>query len=214
MSKIKLVIFDCDGVLVDSEPVTDRLISDNLTGCGLAVTPAKVHSLFVGGTMKSVGELATKMGAVLPENWLEDIYETLFVALGNGVPVFDGVFDLLDKIDAKGLHKAIASNGPMQKMATTLTPSGLLQRFDGVTYSGHDYPPKPKPDMLIHAMNVAGVSREETVFIDDSAAGCSAARNAGVRCFGFAPEGDTSRLESVGAEPVRSMAEIAKRIGL
>lgn len=211
----KLIIFDCDGVLVDSEPVTTKIIAANLTRYGLGISETEVETLFVGGTLKGVGETAQEMGATLPDDWLTEIYAETYAALRVGVPVFEGLYSLLDAIESRGIAKAIASNGPMEKMDITLPPVGLHDRFAGTIYSGHVHgAPKPAPDLLFHAMKIAGVTPAETVMIDDSFAGCGAAQAAGVRCFGFLPEGDTSKLASVGAVPVRSMTALQRALGL
>lgn len=70
----KLVIFDCDGVLVDTEPTTDRILSQSLSSHGLPITPAEVSQLFVGGTIRGVGQEATRRGATLPDTWVDDTY--------------------------------------------------------------------------------------------------------------------------------------------
>jgi len=85
------------------------------------------------------------MGAVLPDDWVDQLYQDIFAALGKGVPVFDGVFDLLNALDTAGIATAIASNGPMRKMEITLRPTQLWDRFAPRIYSGHDYAPKPAP---------------------------------------------------------------------
>ena len=211
---VDLVIFDCDGVLVDSEPASDRVISDFLTENGLAVTPPEVHSLFVGGTMASVGEEAMRRGAILPDGWLQILYDRVFTRLGEGVPVIEGVTGMIDLLDTLGIAKAIASNGPVRKMEITLTPSGLLHRFAPHIYSGHDHGPKPAPDMIHRIIADLGADPARTVMIDDSPIGCRAAQAAGIRCFGFAPDGNAERFMGTGAEMVRSMKEVQDRLGL
>ena len=210
----QLVIFDCDGVLVDSEPVTNKIIAANLTAHGLPLSEHDVGSMFIGGTIKGVALEATRMGAVLPDDWVDQLYQDIFAALGKGVPVFDGVFDLLNALDTAGIATAIASNGPMQKMEITLRPTQLWDRFAPRIYSGHDYAPKPDPALIIHAMQVAGATPDTTVFIDDSVNGCGAGLAAGVTTFGFAPEDDGAKLAEIGATPIHSMADIKARLGL
>lgn len=128
--------------------------------------------------------------------------------------MIDGVDALLDQLDAAGVATAIASNGPLQKMDISLSPSGLIHRFAGRIYSGHDFAPKPDPAMIHHAMNVARCTPADTVFIDDSVTGAKAGIAAGVRTFGFAPDGDDGRRAAIGAEVVTSMDQIAARLGL
>ena len=210
----ELMIFDCDGVLVDSEPVTDAVLSADLTRHGYAVAPDEVHSLFAGGTMAGVEVEARKRGADLPINWLEDIYQAVFEELRKGVPVIPGVIALIDACDRAGVKRAIASNGPIAKMEISLKPSGLWDRFEGRIYSGHDYGPKPKPDMLQRIMKDAGVTSDRTVMIDDMPAGFDAAQAAGVKCFAYMADGDQKRADGTKAIKVATMTEIQKASNL
>ncbi len=210
----KLVIFDCDGVLVDTEPTTDAIIARRLTACGLPIAPEETSAMFIGGTIQGIADEARRKGADLPADWVDGTYAEMFAALAKGVPVFDGVDALLDKLEAAGIATAIASNGPMRKMEITLTPSGLIDRFQGRIYSGHDYVPKPDPTMIYHAMRVANCTVAQTVFIDDSVNGAKAGIAAGVRTLGFAPEDDDGRRAAIGAEVVTHMDDIATRLGL
>ena len=210
----KLVIFDCDGVLVDTEPMTDRILSENLTRYGLPITPQEVHLLFAGGTMEAVGVEATRRGAKLPDNWLDDIYAEVFAGLRKGTPVVAGVLDLIHALDRAGIKRAIASNGPVPKMEISLTPSGLFDLFDGRIYSGHNHGPKPKPDMLLQIAKDMGVTPQDAVMIDDMPAGFLAAKAAGMPCFGYVAEGDPARIGDTGATPVTHMAHIQQALGL
>lgn len=211
---LKLVIFDCDGVLIDSEPVTERLMSESFARYGLHIPPHEVSTLFTGGTMKGAGEEARRMGAALPDSWVSDMNRAVAAVLIKGVPVIDGLFELLDALDTAGVAQAVASNGPMAKMQASLGASGLWDRFTGRIYSGYDHAPKPAPDMLLHAMQVADACPSETVFIDDSPSGCKAGQAAGVRTFGLNPQGDTRGLAAVGAIPVTSLHEVQTLLGL
>lgn len=210
----KLVIFDCDGVLVDTEPMTDQIISGNLARFGLTISPADVHRMFAGGTIAGVGKEATRLGATLSATWETDIYADIFAALRKGVPVIAGVLDLIHALDRKGIKRAIASNGPVAKMEISLAPSGLFDLFAGRIYSGHDHGPKPKPDMLQKIMADHGVTPDETVMIDDMPAGFLAAQAAGVRCFGYVADGDPARIGDTGATPVTHMDQIAQALGV
>ncbi|WP_342077973.1 HAD family phosphatase [Yoonia sp. SS1-5] len=210
----ELVIFDCDGVLVDTEPVTDAVLSADLTRHGYAVSPQEIHTRFAGGTIAGIAREAREKGADLPDDWIDRIYETVFAALRKGTPVIPGVMELIHACDRAGIKRAIASNGPMAKMEITLAPNGLWNLFEGRIYSGHDHPPKPEPGMLLQIMADAGVAQDNAVMIDDMPAGFNAAKAAGIRCFGYVAEGGPARIGDTGAIPVTSMDEIARAIGI
>ncbi|MCK0095908.1 HAD family phosphatase [Yoonia sp. F2084L] len=210
----KLVIFDCDGVLVDTEAVTNTVIADFLGRHGLVIPPDEIITLFSGGTMASVGVEAAKRGAQLPDGWLDQIYGVVFDALRQGVEVIAGVNDLIDLLVAHDIGIAIASNGPIPKMEISLGPSGLWSRFEGRIYSGHQHGPKPKPDMLFQIMRDFGVTASETVMIDDMPSGCRAAQAACVQCYGYVADGDPTRLDGTKAIKVTTMREVASALGL
>lgn len=211
---IKLVIFDCDGVLVDSEPPTLQTIASSLSRYGLRMSAADVELNFIGGTLKTLGEAATKMGADLPHDWVDETYAAMFATLRKGVPVIEGILPLLDKLDKAGIATAIASNGPMEKMAITLPPCGLWDRFQGRIFSAHDHIAKPSPDMLLKACIQAGVSVDQAAMIDDSATGRTSAQAAKMRCFGFDAHGNGAHLAAVGATPVYRIDQVTKALGL
>ena len=164
--------------------------------------------------MEAVGVEATRRGAKLPDNWLDDIYAEVFAGLRKGTPVVAGVLDLIHALDRAGIQRAIASNGPIPKMEISLTPSGLFDLFDGRIYSGHDYGPKPKPDMLLQIVKDMGVTPQDAVMIDDMPAGFLAAKAAGMRCFGYVAEGDAARIGDTGATPVTHMDQIQQALDI
>lgn len=211
---LKLVVFDCDGVLVETESITTQILVDNLGKYGLIVKPDEVHDLFVGGTMMSAGAEATRRGATLPEHWLAEVSAAVNAELAKGVVVFDGLFDLLNTLDANGIKTAIASNGPMDKMATSLGPSGLFDRFEGRIYSGREMKPKPAPDMLIAAMTQANASPSQTVMIDDTPVGIKSADAAGTRAIGFAAASNADALRATGHPVAMTMADVQRLLRL
>ena len=212
----QLVIFDCDGVLVDTEGPTAEVIAANLTGYGLPITAAQVDALFTGGTMESVEAEAKTRGAALPSDWLDEIYGAIFARLDAGVALLPGLMDLLDALDTAGVAQFVASNGPMAKMQRSLGPSGLWDRFGGEEagriLSREHHRPKPDPAMILHALARTGADPARTVMIDDSPTGCRAALAAGVRCIGFDAHGQTDRLTPLGIELAPDMATVRRMI--
>lgn len=211
---MKLVIFDCDGVLVDSEGPVNTLLLDDLNSRGLSLREGDARHLFVGGTMEGVFRTARSMGADLPDDWVARFYDRMFARLAEGVPLIDGVMDLIDAVEAAGAAIWVASNGPYQKMRHTLVPHGLWDRFEGRIMSREDFAPKPAPDMILHAMAQEAAAPSETVLVDDSPAGCGAGIAAGVRTLGYAEQTPAAMLAESGAEAVASMAEIRRLLGL
>jgi len=209
------VIFDCDGVLVDSEPATEDVLMANLARHGLALDRAAYREMALGGTMRMVGERAAARGAAIPEGWVEAAYEEMFARLRRGVEPMPGVVALLDALDAAGVPYAVASNGPREKMAITLGQTGLWARFEGRILSAHEEGvAKPDPGLFLNAAARLGRAPADCVVIEDSPAGATAARDARMRCLGFSPEGDGAALAALGATVVRSMAEAARELGL
>lgn len=210
------VLFDCDGVLVDSEPITDRVIAANLTRHGLPLAPEAIHDLFRGGTMAGVGDEARRRGADLPEDWVEEVYGEMFAALALGTPLIPGIPALLDALDAARIPYAVGSNGPQRKMAVTLGQHpDLYRRLAGRIFSRHDVGrPKPAPDLYLHAAAALAAAPAACVVIEDSPTGVRAAVAAGMACFGYAPQGDGARLAAVGARPFRHMDELPALLGL
>ncbi|WP_108484403.1 HAD family hydrolase [Oceaniglobus ichthyenteri] len=210
-----LVIFDCDGVLVDSEPPATQVIVANLARYGLTLSEAEADILFTGGTMKGVEAQVRARDIPLPKDWLDEIYGEIYDRLRQGVPLIKGVVAVLDGLDRAGVPYCVGSNGSETKMGITLTPSGLLQRLEGRIYSAHTLgTAKPEPDMFLKAAADFGVDPARCVVIDDSPTGCTAGVRAGMRTLGYAETTDPARLAAVGATPVRSMAEVAEMLGL
>ncbi len=211
--KPALVIFDCDGVIVDSEGQTCIAIANSLTRYGMTITADQIHDQFLGGTLFDIRDRARADGFDLPDDWVREVYAEMFDLLDQGVALSSGVVDLFDALEAQGTKIAIASNGAMDKMRHTLGPHGLFDRFDGWIWSGHtSKSPKPEPGMLISAMQKAGATPETTVMIDDSPAGAGAAEAAGTRFYGYSEHTPAEKLAQTGAEIVRSMAELKTRL--
>ena len=215
MTRPDLVIFDCDGVLVDSETVSNRVLAENLTRHGLPMTLERSMQLFVGGTMRGVGEQARRMGADLPPDWVDEVYAETYAALRAGVDVIAGIPELLDHLDAARIPYAVGSNGSEAKMEITLGQNGLMDRFKGAIFSAHTLKTaKPDPGLYLAAAAHFGVDPARAVVVEDSATGATAAARAGMRCLGYAAHDDGARLAATGAEIFHSMFAVPGLIGL
>lgn len=214
--KLAAVIFDCDGVVVDSEEMTFDLLRQDFSDHGLQMTTADIARDFIGGTMKDVAERATAAGADLPPDWVDRFYAKLYAHLARHTPLVNGILTVLDALEQAGIPFAIGSNGSDQKMQVTLGQHpGLVQRFRGHLYSGQTLgAPKPAPDLYLHAARQLGVAPQDCVVIEDSPTGAMAARAGGMRCLGYAAHTPPERLQAVGAEPFFSMLDMPRLLGL
>ncbi len=210
-----LVLFDCDGVLVDSEIITNSVLQRDLAGRGLKLELSEVMSLFVGGTMAGVMQTAWGMGADLPDDWLDVIYPKIYDALAREVTPVPGIMAVLDALDARGVGYAVGSNGRQEKMEITLTRTGLIDRFRGRLYSGQECAhPKPAPDVYLKAAADAGVAPARAVVIEDSASGAKAGVSAGMYCLGFVAETDPAVLAPICDGLFGDMTDLPGMLGL
>lgn len=207
-----LVVFDCDGVLVDTEGAIFEAICASLTRHGLPMTPEHGAHLFTGNTMPALHAKATAMGATLPATWGEDVTLDIHARIALGVDVFDDVLPLIDTLLAAHIPVYVASNGTMKRMSLSLGPSGLWDRLAGRILSCETYPAKPDPAMILHAIAQTGADPARSFMIDDSIPGCQAGIAAGVRTIGFATEGQDADLSALGATVANSMAEVRRLI--
>lgn len=215
MTQPEYVLFDCDGVLVDSEPITNVIMQQNLAAHGLELRLDQIFEMFVGGTMKGVMTRGREMGADLPDNWLDLIYAQMFAALAKDCPVIPGVPQMLDALDQAGIGYAVGSNGPMAKMDVTLVKCGLAERFAGRVFSSHDCAAaKPAPDVYLKAAAAAGMDPKQCVVVEDSASGARAGQAAGMRVFGYVGENDPAKLRPHCDMLFTDMAELPGLLGV
>jgi len=211
----KAVLFDCDGVLVDSEPLGLALLQDDLARHGFAITMDEIHAGWVGMTISGVADKARKLGAALPPDWTDRHYALLYHRLAEGIPLIPGVEDLLDRLDAAGISYAVGSNGTRRKMEITLSQHPRVwPRLKDHLHSGQELArPKPDPALCLNAAADLGVAPGDCVVVEDSAPGCRAGVAAGMRTLGLARHDDGARLAAEGAEVFHSMDDLPARLG-
>lgn len=209
------VIFDCDGVLVDSEAIAFEMLEADLASYAPDLSRAQMERDLLGLTLSGVATQARSLGADLPADWVEDFYARLYARLEQGAPLVPGILTVLDALDAASIPYAIGSNGSPRKMQITLGQhDGLIARFQGRIFSGQDMQhPKPSPDLFLHAACAMCVAPAHCTVIEDSPTGARAARAAGMRCMGYAPHG-TAALVAEGAQPFPRMTDLPALLGL
>ena len=203
-----LVIFDSDGVLVDSEPIANRILNERLEAIGLPLSLEDTSRAFQGRTLPVCLQIIEDvLGRPAPEGFLEDLQRHTFAAFREELKPVPGVKEALD---ALAWPVCVASSGDLLKMRTTLTLAGLIVRFEGRMFSALDVPRgKPAPDLFLHAAEAMGALPARTVVVEDSPVGIQAARAAGMAAFGYAARTDERVLREAGAAAVfRGMAEL------
>jgi HAD superfamily hydrolase (TIGR01509 family) len=211
-----LVIFDCDGVLVDSEPISNRIFTDMLNGIGLRATQEETMRDFVGRSMSAcMAIVAERLGRPAPEDFVPTMQARTFAAFREGLHAVAHVEDALDALDAAGVPTCVASSGEHEKMRTTLGITGLLPRFDGRLFSATEVPRgKPAPDLFLHAASRMGAEPSRCAVIEDSPVGVRAAVAAGMRALGYAARGQHAQLREAGATAFDDMRELAGLLGV
>jgi HAD superfamily hydrolase (TIGR01509 family) len=206
----ELLLFDCDGVLVDSEPVSNRILAELLSECGLPTTPEESARVYKGRTQAACIELASqKLGRALPEDFGARFELRLHRAFERMLRPIPGVAGAIEAIVARGLATCVASSGSVPKMQLTLGLTGLLSHFEGRLFSATDVPrSKPHPDVFLHAAEAMGASPERCCVVEDSPLGVEAAVAAGMRALGFARETEAEILSGAGAHVFYDMAEL------
>lgn len=215
--KIAAVLFDCDGVLVDSEAVGVDHMRRELATLGIDKSHDEVVDLFVGKTLPGVGRTLRDAGYPIPEDWHRGVYDRLYARLAEGTPLIAGVEAVLDALDASGVRYAVGSNGETRKMETTLTQHpGVWARVKDHLFSAQTLgKPKPDPAVYLAAATALGLDPGACVVVDDSPSGCKAGVAGGFRTLGFATgfHGE-GHLRAVGAEVFTEMAALPGLIGL
>lgn len=198
---IGLIIFDCDGVLVDSEPITNQVFADMLNELGARVTLADMFEHFVGNSMAQCLILAQQLlWRTVPDDFVVQYRARSAAALAAQLQAVQGIAATLDRIS---LPICVASNGAHEKMLTTLGLTGLLPRFAGRMFSATDVARgKPAPDVFLLAAHTCGVAPDACIVIEDTPTGVIAARAAGMTALGFVGTVSAQRLIAAGAHAV------------
>jgi HAD superfamily hydrolase (TIGR01509 family) len=209
-----LVIFDCDGVLVDSEPLSNAALAEALRSVGLDFSVARTTSEFKGRSWASCeARIAELLGRPAPPELQRDYEARRDAAFARALRAVPGIEAALDALD--GTATCVASSGSHAKMRLTLGLTGLLDRFEGRMFSATEVANgKPAPDLFLHAAKQMGAEPEACVVVEDTRAGVQGARAAGMRVFGYTggltPSG---WLEREGATEFTDMRELPKLLG-
>ncbi|MFC4033152.1 HAD family hydrolase [Streptomyces polygonati] len=186
--RYELVIFDNDGVLVDSEPLSNRILADYLTELGHPTSYEDSIRDFMGAAVHRIHDVVLeRSGQRLPDGFNAAYHARVFAAFERELEPVDGVGAVLDKLAADGVPYCVASSGSHERIRVALRKTGLYERFgEQRIFSAQDVGRgKPAPDLFLHAAGAMGVAPRRCVVVEDSPLGVQAARAAGMDVLGF-----------------------------
>ena len=202
------VIFDCDGVLVDSERLCHTVLQAMLAENGRELSLQETLDHFMGtSTERFLSVLASLTGRPAPPTFLSAFRDRTFEAFKASLEPVPGVKKVLQSLE---LPYCVASNGPREKMRFTLGHTGLLGHFHDRLFSAEDVAlPKPAPDLFLHAAAAMKANPPSCVVVEDSPTGVQAAKAAGMQVLGYAVMGQQAKLLAAGVDQVfHDMAQL------
>jgi HAD superfamily hydrolase (TIGR01509 family) len=200
-----LVIFDNDGVLVDSEVLANQVLADLLSDCGYPATRDECVRRFMGGTIVGIRKIVEAEAAmVLPTDFEDRYHQGVFAAFRTSLQPVSGVVAVLDELARRRVPFCVASSGTHERIRLALSTVGLLDRFpEGRIFSAEDVAHgKPAPDLFLLAASRLGADARRCLVVEDSPAGVTAARAAGMTVVGYAAMTPAERLAGAGAAVV------------
>ncbi len=215
------VLFDCDGVLVDSEPITNGVLRDMLEELGWKLTPAECMRIFVGKAVKDETALIeARTGHRITDDWMLRFRQRRNAGLERDVKPIDGAVQAVAQIHAMtGGRIACASGADRFKVELQMDKCGLMSYFAGRIFSGHEMPrSKPAPDVYLAAAAALGVDARRCAVVEDTVTGVTAGVAAGATVFGYSPAGAghdaPDALRQAGAAHIfTDMARLAQALG-
>jgi HAD superfamily hydrolase (TIGR01509 family) len=209
MKKIKCILFDCDGVLVDSEGIGNQVLLNMAAKYGLKISLNEAYKKFNGRSLKDCfQQIEQLINQPLPENFEIAYRKKSFEAFATQIKPIKGVMKFLNSLT---IPYCVASSGPIEKIQLTLKTAGLIDKFENKIFSSYQINSwKPDPGIFLHAAQQMGFSVEECVVIEDSLAGVIAAKRGGFKVFGLANEKNSKELENEGAILFYTFEELAK----
>ncbi|MFF8288524.1 HAD family hydrolase [Streptomyces sp. NPDC016309] len=211
--RYELVIFDNDGVLVDSEPLSNAILAAYLTELGHPTSYEDSLRDYMGGAVHRVHDLvAERTGQRLPDDFDEVFHARVFAAFARELDVVAGVPEVLEKLTADGVPYCVASSGSHERIRVGHRKTGLDRWFPaGAVFSAEDVGRgKPAPDLFLHAAEKMGVAPERCVVVEDSPLGVRAARAAGMDVYGFTAMTPAGNLAGVNG----SFDDMGELLGL
>jgi HAD superfamily hydrolase (TIGR01509 family) len=211
--KYKCIIFDCDGVLVDSEAISAKIFQEMAAELGFNVDFETVLEQITGTSMKeNLKFFSENISGELPEDFETEFRKRSFKAFKTDLKPIKGIHDLLKKIK---IPVGVASSGPVEKIKLNLTTTNLIDYFDNNLFSCYEIGSwKPEPEIYLQAAKIMGFKPDECAVVEDSIVGVQAAKAGGFNVYGFANEKNITAFEKLGATVFSTMKELGKLLDL
>lgn len=209
----RCIIFDCDGILVDSEQITFSVLAAMSKEAGLSLSEAELEANFLGKSLNSIiAFIEQATGKSLVNNFESEFRERTFTKFKTDLQPVDGTTELLERLT---LPICVASSGPPQKIRMNLELTGLDHYFGDHIFSCYDLKRwKPDPAIFLHAADIMGFLPQECVVIEDSPTGVQGAVAGGFRTYGLARHDNDQRLAAAGAVVFQHMGELIDLLNL
>lgn len=211
-----LVLFDCDGVLVDSEPIANPVFTAHINAAGIKMDVEEVMRRFVGMSLPDCVDLLNKeFDLSLGPDWIKELRADTDEAFRKELTAIPGANDAVQAVASSGIPFCVASSGSIEKMDITLGMTGMLEHFTGRMFTAWDVAHgKPWPDLFLHAAKTMGAAPATCVVIEDSVPGVKAGISAGMQVLAYVPDGNAQKFRDLGACPFQDMAEIPALLGI
>ena len=207
MENIKCIIFDCDGVLVDSEIIGNQILISMAKEFGLEMTIETAIEKFNGRSLKDCfNQIQNLINQKLPNDFETEYRKKTFEAFKNELKPINGVKKFIDGLN---VSYCVASSGPIEKIVLNLTTTELINKFENKIFSSYQINSwKPEPEIFLFAAKEMGYEINECIVIEDSKAGIISAKKGGFKVYGFANKHNENELKEEGAIIFYSFEEL------
>lgn len=209
----KCIIFDCDGVLVDSETISAKIFQEMAREIGFDLDYETAVEQFAGTSMsENLKFIQDNIEKELPQDFEKEFRKRTYEAFKSDLHPIDGIHDLIKKVN---VPFCVASSGPVEKIRINLSSAKLLSKFEGKIFSSYEIGTwKPEPGIFLYAAEQMGFEPDECIVIEDSSAGIKAAIAGGFKVYALANSKKKDIFEKLGAHVFENMLELGSLINL
>ena len=209
------VLFDCDGVLADSEGLVNAIIAEDLTARGWRISAEQARETFLGMASSVMRPMIEARVGPLPADWLATLSDRIAMEMAHALQPIPGALAAVAAVRAAGVPVAVASNSARKELLAKLERIGLAEAMGDRVFSYEDVArPKPAPDLYLAAAEACGAAPADCVVVEDSLLGARAGIAAGCRVLGLTRETDASIFSAIGAVPFAAMADLPQLLAL